>query len=46
LVVTTCDSPWSSPKAYNVAHVVLVLVPNSINTKEGGSYFKFGKVVQ
>jgi hypothetical protein len=33
-------------KKDDVAHVVFVLIPISIDTKEGDSYLKFGKIVQ
>jgi hypothetical protein len=44
LVVTTCRSFKLRQKIHDVAHVVLVLI--SIDTKEGDSYLKIGKIVR
>jgi len=45
LVVTTSCYLKLMKKIDDVAPVVLVLVPISIDTKEGDSYLKFGKIV-
>jgi hypothetical protein len=44
-LVVTCFYLRSSPKIDDVTTIVLVLVPISTYTKEGGSYLKFRKVV-
>ncbi len=44
-LVVTCCYLRSSPKVDDVTPIVLVLVPISTNTKEGGSYLKFRKTI-
>jgi hypothetical protein len=45
-VVTIGCSLGSCSKVNDVALVGLVLIPISIDTKEGGSYLKFGKAIR
>jgi hypothetical protein len=45
LVVTTNCSPWSHPTIDDLTFVVLILILISIDTREGGSYLRYGKAI-